>query len=138
MFDELMRKKFDNGINEAITEYNRVIEENKKLREENSYLKNKNYKDEELKSLNEKLITAQLESLHYGMKEPDYKEMTQWWNDHLNKKHKKELEDYQKIKTLTKKSSIILPNNHYEIHESCVGVCYSIKCSCGEYHDIFY
>lgn len=124
----------DNAIETIQREYNRLLERNKFLHEENAHLRSEHYKDDELAAMKEATMKLNWRISHYGLTENEWKEMTDWRDEHLKEEHSCELEaDKKGLYKMSQK-----PSCHIEIREFAECTCYSIVCSkCKKSHDVY-
>lgn len=122
-----MQKNFYQMLDDVQAEYNRLLNEKKKLKEENFYLKSENYKDEELKKLEQINARLSVRCYQYGLDNEDYQALMDWW-----KKHEVQHNRSDKIMKNNIISYSIVINEFAEV------TCYTIKCNkCGAAHSVY-
>lgn len=101
-------KQFQDNVATLTEQYETVIEINKQLQKENVLLKSEQYKDKELKSLQEKIELLEKRCIHHGMKEFVYKDISRWIEQHKQ----------------------VCPKcvTHLEIYPYAITTCYTIVC----------
>lgn len=125
----------DKEIESIQNHYNRLVERNRFLQNENDHLRSEQYKDDELAAMKETAMKLNYRIRHYGLDEKDWKEMSKWWDEHLNTDHLIELEADKKGNHKMGKT----PNYLIEIREFAECTCYSIVCEkCKKNHNIYW
>ena len=129
-----MLKDFEEYLKKLEEEHNRVVEENLKLRDENIALQSEHYKNEELSRLEKTNRDLSRRCSHYSLHDEDYEKMMEWWDNHLQSKHKNYINPNRDLTKYNK-----MPSYYFEIKDLSVCTCYTIKCDhCDGHFDIFY
>lgn len=116
---------FERELNSIKTWYAMKLEEIDRLRKENEKLKQSHYKDEELQrlqTLNEEL-TARCS--RFGLSEESYKKLMDWWENHLQTKHKRALKRYEQKMPY---KYVPVPGYKLEITDFIIDSKYTILC----------